>query len=66
MNQIHLRINNELQVMLAKRAQDNNRSVNAEIVNTLEESFKGIQIHGAIKDNKIEWYDTPQGIEQSR
>jgi len=60
-----LRLKPETFDALVKRAEKNNRSINAEINTILEDTIE-IQKVGVIKDGTIDWFNTPEGIEQSR
>jgi len=57
-----LRITDEMFEYLSERAEKNNRSINAEI-NTIIEN---VRLAGIIKGGQVEWFNTPEGIEQSR
>lgn len=54
--QFHLRLTHELHAKIKQRAKMNNRSINAEIISNLEESFSPC--------NEISCYDVDSGIDE--
>lgn len=72
MPKIHVELDESLRDAIEKSAAKNHRSINSEVVVILEKALEMVQIPVVGKVNKdgsitlVNYYNTPEGIEQSR
>jgi len=69
MAQILLNLEPELKAKLQAKAKAANRTMTSQIIHIIERDLITVEIptiSGVIVDGKVKWFDTPEGIEQSR